>query len=51
MDNEVRVLGYCAECNSEITDEMDEYFYDDKGNFFCSCDCVMEYSGIHRLEV
>ena len=51
MDDEIRTLGYCAECGSKITDEMDEYFYDDEGNFFCNCDCAMEYSGIHRLEI
>ena len=51
MDDEIRNLGYCAECGSKITDEMDEYFYDDEGNFFCNCDCAMEYSGIHRLEI
>lgn len=51
MDDEIRTLGYCTECGSKITDEMDEYFYDDEGNFFCNCDCAMEYSGIHRLEI
>lgn len=51
MDDEVKILAYCEECGNAITSDNNEYFYDDDGNFFCSCECAMEYGGIHRLEV
>jgi hypothetical protein len=50
-ENEVRVFGYCVECGREVTDEADEYYCDDEGNVFCSCECVLEHCGIHKLEV
>lgn len=51
MDEEVRVLGYCAECNSSITDDIEDYYCDEDGNFFDSAECAMAYYGIHKLEV
>lgn len=49
-DNEVRVLAYCAECGDEITDDIEEIYVDEDGNYFCSCECSMIYHGIHKLE-
>ena len=51
MDEERRTLGYCAECNSAITDDVEEYYCDEDGNFFDNAACVMVYYGIHKLEV
>lgn len=50
-DNEVRAFGYCEECGNIITDENDEYYCNEDGNYFCSCECVMEHYHIHKLEV
>ena len=50
-DNEVRVLSYCAECEDEITDDIEEYYCDEDGQFFCSIECAMACHGIHRLEI
>ena len=48
-ENEVRVLGYCAECNSKITDEHDVYV-DEDGNYFDDIECVLSFYNIHKLE-
>lgn len=50
-ENEVRVLAYCAECGSKITDDVETYYCDEDGNFFCDSDCAMNYYCIHKLEV
>ena len=50
-ENEVRVLGCCAECQNDITDDVEDYYYDEDGNFFCCVDCAMIHHGIHKLEV
>jgi hypothetical protein len=50
-DNEVRVLAYCAECENEIHDDVEEYYCDEDGNFFCDIECACIYHGIHRLEL
>ena len=50
-ENEVRTLAYCAECEDEITDEVEHYYCDDNGNFFCCVECMMDYYGVHKLEV
>ena len=50
-DNDnVRMIGYCAECGANITDDAD-YYCDEEGYLFCSCECAMEHYGIHKLEV
>jgi hypothetical protein len=49
--DDMRTLAYCEECGNAITDEVDEYYCDEDGNHFCSCECVMEHYGIHTLEV
>ncbi len=51
MDEEVRVIGVCAECGSKITNDIEEYCCDEDGNFFDSTECAMVYHGIHLLEV
>ena len=51
MNDEVRVIGVCAECNSDITDNIEEYYCDEEGNFFDSAECAMAYHCIHLLEV
>ena len=50
-EKEVRVLAYCAECNEEITDNVEEYYCDDDGNFFDTIECACIAHGIHRLEI
>lgn len=50
MDEEVRIIGICAECGSEITDNIEEYYCDEDGNFFDSAECAMVHHGIHLLE-
>ena len=51
MNDDVIVLGLCAECGSEITNDIEEYCCDEEGNFFDSVECAMAYHGIHLLEV
>ena len=50
-DEDVRVIGYCAECGEDITDDIEEYYCDEDGNFFDSVECAMAHYGIHLLEV
>jgi hypothetical protein len=49
--NEVRVLGVCAECQNDITDDVEDYYCDEDGNYFCCAECAMIHYGIHRLEI
>lgn len=51
MDNEVKILGYCAECDSEITTMDDVAFVDEEGNYYCCIDCILEHYAITRLEI
>lgn len=48
---DVRTIGYCAECDSEITDDMEDVYVDENGNYFCSVDCVLEYYKIAKVGV
>ena len=50
-ENEIRTLGYCAECGIDITDDVEEYYCDEDGHYFCYCECAMTYYGIHKLEI
>jgi len=50
-EKEVRVLGVCAECQNDIMDDVEDYYCDEDGNYFCSDECAMIYHGIHRLEI
>lgn len=51
MDEDVRIIGVCAECGSEIPDNIEEYYCDEDGNYFDDVECCMAYYGIHKLEV
>ena len=51
MDEEIRVIGVCAECGYKIKDNIEEYYCDEDGNFFDSVECAMVHHGIHLLEV
>ena len=51
MNDDVRILGYCEECGFTITDDMEDYYCDDDGNKFCCNECIMDYYGIHKLEI
>ena len=48
---EVRLIGYCAECGEDITDDMEDISIDEDGHYFCSCECAQIYHGLHKLEV
>ena len=49
--DDVRVFGYCTNCDDKITDEGDEYYVNDDGEVFCSIECVCEYYGVTKIEV
>lgn len=49
--DEVRMMGYCECCNNKVTDEYEEYYVNDDGIVFCSCECCLEYYGITKVEV
>lgn len=51
MDEEVRVIAYCAECGEEITDDIEDVYIDEEGNYFDELECAMIYHGIQKLEV
>ena len=50
-ENEVRIFGYCQECNNKITDEIEDYYCDEEGNLFCSHECIFEHFGLYKVEV
>ena len=49
MNDDVRIIGYCAECGSTITDENDAYV-NDEGLYFDSVECICEYYHICKVE-
>jgi hypothetical protein len=49
--DEARVIAYCAECGSEITEEDEEAYVDEDGNYFDSVECVLEYHKIKKIEL
>ena len=49
--DEIRVFGYCKNCDNEITDEYDEYYINAEGEVFCCEECMMEYYGVVKIEV
>jgi hypothetical protein len=51
MNDESRIIGYCIECDSPITDDMDAYYCDNEGNLLCSHECILEYFCITQMEV
>lgn len=50
MDEEVRVIGYCENCDNVITENDSEAFVDEEGNYYCCVDCILERNKITRLE-
>lgn len=50
-NNEVRTFGYCAECESEITDETETYYCNDEGERFCCIECLLAHYNIDKIEV
>lgn len=50
-EREVRIFGYCAECNDEVTDESGEYYVNDDGEVFCCLDCCLEHYCVTKVEV
>ena len=51
MDEEVRVIGICTECNSTIIDDIEEYYCDEEGNLLCSHECLLEHFNVNVMEV
>lgn len=49
-ENEVRIVGYCTECDLEIMDDMEDIYVDDYGNYFCSFECIVDHFELHKLE-
>lgn len=49
-DNETRLIGYCAECGEDITDDIEDIYTDEDGNYFDSAECAMIHYGLHKLE-
>ena len=50
-DNEIRKFGHCEECDSEVTNDVDEYYITEDGKVFCSIECLLEYYSITKIEV
>ena len=51
QNEEVRVIGICAECTNKITDDMEDIYVDEDGNYFDSAECAMIYHGLHKLGI
>ena len=49
MNDDVRVVAYCAECGNTITDE-DKAYIDHDGLYFDSIDCCFAYHDICEVE-
>ena len=49
-DIEVRIIGYCAECGEDITDDIEDIYTDEDGNYFDTVECAMIHHGLHKLE-
>ena len=50
MNEEVRSMGYCIECGSQITDDLDDVYIDNDGNYLCGIECIAEYFGLKKME-
>ena len=50
MNDNVRILGYCAECGNAITED-DTAYIDHDGLYFDSVECVFEYHDICEVEL
>lgn len=49
--DDVRVFGRCAVCGNKITDEDGEYYVNVDGEVFCSCECVLNWYSVEKIEV
>lgn len=49
MNDDVKVVAYCEECGSAITN-ADKAYIDDDGLYFDSVECVFEYHNICEVE-
>jgi hypothetical protein len=49
--DDVRVFGCCECCGEKVTDESEEYYVNEDGEVFCSCECLMEYYRVTKVEV
>lgn len=49
--DEIRVFGYCKNCDDAVTDDGEEYYVTDDGEVFCCVECAMEYYGITKIEI
>jgi hypothetical protein len=50
MNDESRIIGYCIECDSPITDDIETYYCDEEGNLLCSHECLLEHFNITQME-
>ena len=50
MDEDIRVFGYCMECGSKITDDVEVYYCDDEGNLLCSHECLLDHFDMTQIE-
>ena len=51
MNEEIRVIGYCEVCGSEITDDNGTAYVDGEGHYFDTVDCVLEYFEVSKVEL
>ena len=49
--DEIRVFGYCKNCEDRVTDEGEEYYVNDDGEVFCCLECALEHCGITKIEL
>lgn len=49
--DETRILGYCTECGSAITDDIREYYCNEDGERFCDIECLLSYYNISKIDV
>lgn len=43
-------IARCAECGELIYDNSSEIYVDGDNNYFCCCDCSLNFYGIHQPE-
>ena len=49
--DDIRILGYCAECGNAITDDVREYYRNEDGECFCEIECLLEHYNISKVDV
>lgn len=50
MDEDVRIIGKCEECESEVVSDNGDVYVDEDGRYYCCLDCLLEHYHITRLE-